>query len=76
MEEHREIDLRREYTKEIHVDEDTEIYPVSVWNKLVKLDMIGNYDGSGYWMKDNKACNDEVFHSPQLDATHVIWYSK
>lgn len=33
-------------------------------------------DGSGYWVKDDMACRDEVFSSHQQDATHVIWYNK
>ncbi len=70
------MENKREYTKEIHHNEDTEIYPVSAWSQLVELGMIGNYDGSGYWVKDGKASRDEVFSTPELDATHVIWYSK
>lgn len=76
MEERREIDLRREYTKDIHDEDEPELYPVLVWNNIVDSGMFGNYNGSGYWVKDSKISDDEVFHSPQLDATHVIWYSK
>ena len=35
-----------------------------------------NNDGSGYWVKDGKKSNDEIFSTPRLDATHVIWYNK
>lgn len=70
------MENNREYIKEIIQDEDTEIYPVSIWNELVQLGMIGNYDGCGYWMKDGKTSRDEVFCTPPFDATHVVWYAK
>jgi len=47
------------------------------WNEAVSLGFFNNDDGSGYWVKDGKECIEaEVFHSPQLDATHVAWYNK
>ena len=47
------------------------------WNEAVSQGCFNNYDGSGYWVKDGKECIEaEVFHSPQLDATHVAWYNK
>lgn len=67
-------DDNREYNKEIDIED--EIYPVSAWSELIQLGMIGNYDGSGYWVKDGKASRDEVFHTPPFDATHVVWYAK
>lgn len=66
----------RLYTEKINIDEDTELFPVSVWNNIVDSGMFGNYDGSGYWMKDGKKSNDEALNTLPLDATHVIWYSK
>jgi hypothetical protein len=35
-----------------------------------------NYDGSGYWVKDGKKSRDEIFSTPRLDATHIVWYNK
>jgi hypothetical protein len=47
------------------------------WNEAVSQGCFNNDDGSGYWVKDGKECIEaEVFHSPQLDATHVAWYNK
>ena len=47
------------------------------WNEAVSQGWFNNDDGSGYWVKDGKECTEaEVFHSPQLDATHVAWYNK
>jgi len=68
------IDNNRKYDKEL--DSDDDIYPISIWFELVQLGMIGNYDGSGYWMKDGKASHDEVFSTQPYDATHVVWYNK
>ena len=33
-------------------------------------------DGCGYWVKDGKRSNSDVFSTDQEDATHVIWYNK
>ncbi len=35
-----------------------------------------NFDGSGYWVKDGKKSRDEIFSTPRLDATHIVWYNK
>ncbi len=43
---------------------------------LSKNVSFGNYDGSGYWVKDDMICNDEVFTSNPQDATHVAWFDK
>jgi hypothetical protein len=66
--------MERQYNRKINNDD--EIYPYSVWIELVEVNMVGNYDGSGYWVKDGMASTDEVFHTPPLDATHVVWYAK
>lgn len=34
------------------------------------------WDGHGYWVKDNKQSSDEIFSTPRLDATHIIWFNK
>ena len=46
------------------------------WEIAVEDDSIMNEDGSGYWVKDGLRSRSEVFSSPQLDATHVVWYNK
>lgn len=68
------MENKREYNKPINIDD--EIYPFLIWIEIIELGMINNYDGSGYWAKNGKISNDEVFHTPPLDATHVIWYPK
>ena len=35
-----------------------------------------NDDGSGYWVKEGKQSSDEIFSTPRLDATHIIWFNK
>jgi hypothetical protein len=64
----------RVYDRDVDIDDD--VYTIAQWNDAVNDGMIGNEDGSGYWMKDGKHCRDEVFNSNQLDATHVVWYNK
>lgn len=46
------------------------------FKKSVKQGYITEDDGSGYWAKDEKESEDNVFDNPQEDATHVIWYNK
>jgi hypothetical protein len=53
-----------------------DIYTVEEWNRTVDGGWLTNDDGSGYWMKDCLKSTDEVFSTPQLDATHVVWYNK
>lgn len=66
---------KREYNRPID-PEYTHVMTVKEWEKAVKDGWFGNYDGSGYWMKDRMKCNDEVFSSLPEDATHVAWYNK
>lgn len=75
MEEH--IDKSRKYVEEIEDNPDyVDIFTVEEWKEAVDGGWIRNDDGSGYWMKDGKSSRDEVFGTPQLDATHVAWYNK
>jgi len=47
------------------------------WNAAVEDGSFITTDGCGYWVKNGKLCHeDEVFSSPQLDATHVMWFNK
>ena len=64
------------YTKKLDKVWDDHIYTIEEWNKTVKDDSICDDDGNGYWAKDGLKSNDEVFSTPQLDATHVVWYNK
>ncbi len=58
------------------VSDYADIFTVKEWEEAVEEGWFGDYDGSGYWVKDGKECGDEVFSSPPLDATHVAWYNK
>lgn len=54
-----------------------DLISVEDWNRAVDDGSFVNEDGCGYWVKDNLMCHkDEVFSSPQLDATHVMWFNK
>ena len=65
----------RKYTREIDKQED-DIFTVKDWLEAVKDGCFNNFDGSGYWVKDGLRSQDEVFHTPVLDATHVVWFNK
>jgi hypothetical protein len=69
-------DKTNRYTGKLEHDCDTEIFTVENWEKAINDGCFSNFDGCGYWVKDNCESNDEVFSTPKLDATHVIWYSK
>jgi len=66
--------MSRIYTHKSDIDAD--VMSIKEFEKLKKAGAITNYDGSGYWVKDGKESDDEVFHSKQEDATHVAWYNK
>lgn len=54
-----------------------DLMTVEDWKEDVESGSFINTDGSGYWVKDGKMSrDDEVFSSPQLDATHVMWFNK
>ena len=53
-----------------------DIMDVHSWQGAVEHGWFNTYDGHGYWMKDGKESDDEVFSSPRMDATHVAWYNK
>lgn len=75
-----ELELRKiddnqgRYHKKL--DKYGEVYTVEEWEQVVKDDWINNFDGSGYWVKNRFKSTDEVFSTPKLDATHVVWYNK
>lgn len=64
----------RGYTRE--VDPETDVFTVEEWKEAVANGSFVNDDGSGFWMKDGKESQDEVFSTEPEDATHVAWYNK
>lgn len=36
----------------------------------------GYDDGIGYWVKDGLISHGNIFSTPRLDATHIVWYNK
>jgi hypothetical protein len=66
----------RKYDRPLDKEWDDDLYHVDTWKEVVKEGSIVNYDGFGYWVKDGFKSRDEVFSTPKLDATHVVWYNK
>ena len=66
----------RKYDKAITKQTYGDLMTVEEWNQAVDEGWFITTDGSGYWVKDGKECDDEVFSSEPLDATHVMWYNK
>jgi hypothetical protein len=52
------------------------LIPADEFFRLVAGGSIMDDDGFGYWVKDGKKCQYDVFSSVQEDATHVVWYNK
>lgn len=68
--------MERTYNRKLVQTEEDVIYTAKEFLDAVKDGEIWDDCGSGYWMKDGFESNDEVFNTPQLDATHVAWYNK
>jgi len=70
--------MAREYNGEDVTDESFfgDLFTIEEWNEAIETGWITNWDGSGYWVKDGKESDDEVFSTPQEDATHIAWYNK
>jgi len=66
----------RKYVEKIEFDGDCEFFDVEAWEECVRRGCFNTSDGSGYWCKDGFINRDEVFSSPMLDATHVMWFNK
>lgn len=68
----------RKYNEMIETDTEMsgELFAVDDFIIDVNSGCFGNYDGSGYWVKNNLRSQDEVFSTPREDATHVLWFSK
>jgi len=58
------------------LDDDDHIMTAEDFQQCREDGTFCNDDGSGYWVKDGKRSNDEVFGTPRLDATHVVWFNK
>ena len=64
-----------QYTDEIPSYGD--LIPIEDWLENVANGLFINFDGSGYYCKDDKMNRkNEVFSNPPLDATHVCWFNK
>jgi len=64
------------YTKKLDSKLGKVIFTVGQWEDSVDDGFFYDGDGSGYWVKDGFESCDEVFSTPKLDATHVVWYNK
>jgi len=53
-----------------------DLMTIQEWEEALEEGMFTTYDGTGYWVKDGKESDDEVFSTKQEDATHVAWYNK
>lgn len=65
----------RQYTEKIDY-EFGDVMTLKEWISTIQEGCIINTDGCGYWAKDGYMSRDEVFNSPPLDATHVVWFNK
>jgi hypothetical protein len=68
---------QRKYTEKL--PDYGDLFTVEEWNEDVLNGSFVSSDGNGWWVKNGLMChdwNDEVFRSPQLDATHVMWFNK
>ena len=69
---------QRKYEHELELIKEGigDLFTVEEWKEAVESGDFNMFDGVGYWVKDEKESDDEVFSTPQLDATHVVWYNK
>lgn len=64
----------RTYTEEI--PDYGDLFDLAQFNEMRESGMITEDDGQGYWARDGKMSDDEVFSSSVDDATHVVWFNK
>lgn len=62
----------REYNQ--NIDMFDEVMTIDTFDKKIDNGEINSQLGWGYWVKDGFATTDEIFSSPILDATHVVWH--
>ncbi len=70
------IETNSRYKRKLTSKKHCSFMTVEDWNEAVKSGIFTDYDGQGYWVKDDFISDDEVFSTPALDATHVVWYNK
>ncbi len=68
--------MSNRYIRKVNPNTDEDIFTVDEWKEAINEGCFSTYDGCGYWVKDGLISNDEVFSTPVLDATHVVWYNK
>lgn len=69
------LESNRIYNIPLDPEFDDDIYSLEEW-EVAKLQGISNEMGCGFWVKNKLKSRDEVFSTPQLDATHITWYNK
>ena len=58
-------------------DKDDYILTIEEWDEAVETHCIMDFDGHGYWSKEDAHSDLMVFEVDQPDwATHVVWYNK
>lgn len=53
-----------------------ELYKVTDFLNMMREGAVTNQTGHGYWVKDGRTSDDEVFTTFPGDATHVIWFKQ
>lgn len=46
------------------------------FQEAVDCGMFTDYDGHGYYVKDNKMSRSNVWNEKPEDATHVMWFNR
>jgi hypothetical protein len=73
IEDSNSVSTEREYNQ--NFDMFDEVMTLDRFDEKIKTGAINSTLGWGYWVKDGFASADEVFDTPPLDATHVIWHA-
>jgi hypothetical protein len=71
-----EVTTRRYKKLLSHFEPDIDLYSAEEWLSAIEDGAFSTTDGIGYWVKDSMVSDDEVFSTPQLDATDVLWFNK
>jgi thioredoxin reductase len=69
------ITEKNRYTKKINQFRN-DVYTIEEWEEVVNDGDLCDSDGVGYWVREGLKSEDDVFSTPKLDATHVVWYNK
>ncbi len=62
-------------------DNEDDVYTVEEFKQCCEDGAFRDYDGHGYPVKDNKACESIIVKPSRVnkipeDATHIIWFNK